>query len=224
MNSPRRGEPALYCSVVSRRRISAFYWTSSAIIDRTKSKTTRSTAIQFSSHDRHSSHPTGPLLARSECCPRLCQTFTNTDGEAHILKKSTSSCTTLPSQPQLPHHPFQLKTSSHPTMPPRTPLSTATSPIRLQSVSKLKIKRPNTTETSPCMGPMSAMLTCWASTASAASAGNTSSLNCAALEQALRECMDFSRKTPSKKSTINYHLQRLYPNVAGPRKRRGSLG
>ena len=69
-------------------------------------------------------------------------------------------------------------------------------------------------------------LDCWASTSSTTQASNTSTsaFSCAALEQALRECMDFSRKPPSQKSTINYHLQRLYPNIRGKTKKKGSLG
>ena len=44
-----------------------------------------------------------------------------------------------------------------------------------------------------------------------------------ALEQALRECMDFSKKQPPKKNDINYHLHRLFPNISGPKKRKGVL-
>ncbi|RMZ77047.1 hypothetical protein DV738_g4622, partial [Chaetothyriales sp. CBS 135597] len=106
-------------------------------------------------------------------------------------------------------------------MPPKGS-STAINPVRLQSVKKLKVQRPDRTNVNPCMGPMSAVLT--ASGAQGASSAAASALSCAALEQALRECMDFNRKTPEQKSTINYHLQRLYPNIRGKTRRKGSLG
>ncbi|ETN43802.1 uncharacterized protein HMPREF1541_11126 [Cyphellophora europaea CBS 101466] len=104
-------------------------------------------------------------------------------------------------------------------MPPKG-LSTAANPIRLQSVKKLKIMRPQVQETSQCTGPMSAMLTCWASSASQTAQG---ALSCMALEQALRECMDFNKRQQPKKNDINYHLQRLYPKISGPKKRQGVL-
>lgn len=44
-----------------------------------------------------------------------------------------------------------------------------------------------------------------------------------ALEQALRECMDFSKQQPPQRNDINYHLQRLYPKIKGPTKRQGVL-
>jgi hypothetical protein len=79
--------------------------------------------------------------------------------------------------------------------------STQLNPIRLQSVARLKIKRPDKQEINPCLGPMSAMLSasrtcsllsglladgnlgCWASS-------GYSVQGCAQLEQTLRECMD----------------------------------
>ncbi|KAJ9651357.1 40S ribosomal protein mrp10 [Neophaeococcomyces mojaviensis] len=103
-------------------------------------------------------------------------------------------------------------------MPPKG-VSTAVSPIRLQSVTRLKIRHPDKQEANPCIGPMTAMLSCWASSANAA---NTT--GCAHLEKALRECMDKPRSTSGHKSNINYHLGRLYPQVAPPKKRKGSLG
>jgi hypothetical protein len=42
-------------------------------------------------------------------------------------------------------------------MPPKG-VSTAANPIRLQSVKKLKVQRPQIQEKNTCMGPMSAML------------------------------------------------------------------
>lgn len=61
---------------------------------------------------------------------------------------------------------------------------------------------------------------CWASSASQTASG---ALNCMALEQALRECMDFNKKQTPKKNDINYHLQRLFPKIRGPQKRTGVL-
>lgn len=58
---------------------------------------------------------------------------------------------------------------------------------------------------------------CWGS--SAQSAGG-----CANLEAALRECMDAPRPAKSSKSSINYHLGRLFPQIRGPRKKGGSIG
>ncbi|EXJ95031.1 hypothetical protein A1O1_00149 [Capronia coronata CBS 617.96] len=95
-------------------------------------------------------------------------------------------------------------------MPPKG-ASTAVNPIRLQTVSRLKIRNPDKQEPNPCLGPMSAMLNCWA--AGAASGG------CGHLEKALRDCMDAPSPPPKAKSTINYHLGRLYPNISGPKKK-----
>lgn len=104
-------------------------------------------------------------------------------------------------------------------MPPKG-VSTAVNPIRLQSVSRLKIRHPDKQETNPCIGPMTAMLSCWASSSNAGG----SSAGCANLEKALRECMDKPKNVSGHKSNINYHLGRLYPQVAGPKRRKGSLG
>ncbi|KIW16405.1 hypothetical protein PV08_06457 [Exophiala spinifera] len=43
-------------------------------------------------------------------------------------------------------------------MPPKG-ASTAVNPIRLQTVSRIKIRHPDKAEPNPCLGPMSAMLT-----------------------------------------------------------------
>lgn len=63
-------------------------------------------------------------------------------------------------------------------------------------------------------------LDCWASSANAAAG----SQGCAGLEKALRECMDKPRPKTGHKSNINYHLSRLYPQIKGPERRKGSLG
>lgn len=67
---------------------------------------------------------------------------------------------------------------------------------------------------------MTAMLSCWASSANATGG----SQGCAGLEKALRECMDKPRPKSGHKSNINYHLSRLYPQIKGPERRKGSLG
>ncbi|KAK5958517.1 40S ribosomal protein mrp10 [Knufia fluminis] len=104
-------------------------------------------------------------------------------------------------------------------MPPKG-ASTSVNPMRLQSVSRLKIRHPDKQEANPCIGPMTAMLSCWASSANATGG----SQGCAGLEKALRECMDKPRPKSGHKSNINYHLSRLYPQIKGPERRKGSLG
>ena len=54
---------------------------------------------------------------------------------------------------------------------------------------------------------------CWAST-------GHSVAGCAAIEAQLRACMDTPRPKNEKKSTINYHLMRLYPKISPPTKRK----
>jgi hypothetical protein len=123
----------------------------------------------------------------------------------------------------------------HPIIMPPKGASTAIQPIRLQSVSRLRIRHPDKAEANPCLGPMSAMLSteapihvqlqsdtyfltdCWGSS-------SQSSGGCAHLEKALRECMDVPRPAKGSKSSINYHLGRLFPQIRGPRKRKGSIG
>ncbi|RJE18866.1 hypothetical protein PHISCL_08801 [Aspergillus sclerotialis] len=125
-------------------------------------------------------------------------------------------------------------------MPPKG-ASTRLNPIRLQTVERLRIRRPNKTDKNPCETAMSAMLNCWAS------AGHTAE-GCAALEEQLRQCMDtpvrlflfldgvifgylwefyvvltifflaMQRPKTKKTSNINYHLARMYPKLVGPTK------
>jgi hypothetical protein len=54
---------------------------------------------------------------------------------------------------------------------------------RLPPLPRLKIKRPNQAQENPCLGIMTSMLGCWASSGQGA-------VGCAALEQQLRSCMD----------------------------------
>ncbi|KAL1297312.1 hypothetical protein AAFC00_004863 [Neodothiora populina] len=88
----------------------------------------------------------------------------------------------------------------------------ATAP-RLPPLPKLRVRRPDQANANPCIGVMSSVLGCWASS-------GYSAQGCAALEQQLRACMDAPKAQSNKKSTINYHLSRLYPQIVGPHKRR----
>lgn len=69
-----------------------------------------------------------------------------------------------------------------PAMPPRTAPSLTTAP-RLPPLPKLRVRRANKAETNPCVGIMSSVLGCWASS-------GYSVTGCAELEKSLRECMD----------------------------------
>ncbi|OCL00348.1 mitochondrial 37S ribosomal protein mS37 [Cenococcum geophilum 1.58] len=82
----------------------------------------------------------------------------------------------------------------------------------LPPLPKLRVRRPNKPETNPCLGIMTSVLGCWASS-------GYSVQGCAQLEQKLRACMDAPRPTTQKKNTINYHLSRMYPKIIGPHKR-----
>ncbi|RAH49043.1 mitochondrial 37S ribosomal protein mS37 [Aspergillus aculeatinus CBS 121060] len=97
------------------------------------------------------------------------------------------------------------------------PASTRLTPIRLQTINHLRVRRPNKNEPNGCVNVMSAMLSCWAS------AGGSVE-GCAALEQQLRQCMDAPKPKRQGRSTINYHLMRMFPNVRGPQKKDGVLG
>ncbi|KAL8851682.1 MAG: hypothetical protein Q9221_003413 [Calogaya cf. arnoldii] len=82
---------------------------------------------------------------------------------------------------------------------------------RLPPLQKLRVRRPNEAQANPCVGIMTSMLGCWASS-------GYSAPGCMALEQSLRACMDQPKPPEQKKNTINYHLMRLYPNIRGPKK------
>ncbi|KAF2400965.1 mitochondrial ribosomal protein 10 [Trichodelitschia bisporula] len=84
---------------------------------------------------------------------------------------------------------------------------------RLPPLPRLKVKHPNAAATNPCLGVLSSVLSCWASS------GYTAA-GCIALEQSLRMCMDVKRPENNKKNTINYHLARMYPKIVGPQKRK----
>ncbi|RPB24063.1 hypothetical protein L211DRAFT_837968 [Terfezia boudieri ATCC MYA-4762] len=87
--------------------------------------------------------------------------------------------------------------------------------FRLPPLPKLRIRRPNKEASNPCLGVMTAVLGCWASK------GHQSGIEgCGKLEEALRVCMDTKKAAAPRKSTINYHLSRLYPKLIGPHKRK----
>lgn len=71
-------------------------------------------------------------------------------------------------------------------MPPRT----ITTAPRLPPLPKLRVRRANKAETNPCVGIMSSVLGCWASS-------GYSVTGCAELEKSLRECMDVPVCLPS---------------------------
>ncbi|KAF2460407.1 hypothetical protein BDY21DRAFT_369425 [Lineolata rhizophorae] len=98
-------------------------------------------------------------------------------------------------------------------MPPRPGKSTVPAAPRLPPLPKLRVRRPNKTEDSPCLGFMTALLGCWASS-------RNQYHMCSQLENQLRVCMDTSKQAPAKKSNINYHLSRMYPQIVGPRKKK----
>ncbi|KAF2154055.1 mitochondrial ribosomal protein 10 [Myriangium duriaei CBS 260.36] len=93
------------------------------------------------------------------------------------------------------------------------PITKAAAP-RLPPLPKLRVRRPNAqAQQGPCVGVMTTVLACWASSGHAAQA-------CALLEQQLRACMDAPRPNAQRKSSINYHLGRFYPQIVGPTKKK----
>lgn len=79
-------------------------------------------------------------------------------------------------------------------------------PMRLPPVPFLKVKDTSVTNKNPCVPVMTSVLACWAS-------AGFSTTGCAALENALRQCMDSPPPARATKSTINYHLTRMYDRV-----------
>ncbi|KAK1990771.1 CHCH domain-containing protein [Colletotrichum falcatum] len=79
-------------------------------------------------------------------------------------------------------------------------------PMRLPPVKVLRVRQPNKKVQDPCVQIMTSVLACWAS-------AGFSSTGCAALENAMRNCMDRPRKEKPAPSTINYHLGRMYDQV-----------
>ncbi|KAF2228803.1 mitochondrial ribosomal protein 10 [Viridothelium virens] len=98
-------------------------------------------------------------------------------------------------------------------MPPKAGQAATKVAPRLPPLPKLRVRRPNQAEANPCLGVMSSVLGCWASS-------GYSAQGCAQLEQQLRACMDARKPDQQKKNNINYHLSRLYPNMRGNQKRK----
>ncbi|RMY90551.1 hypothetical protein D0861_03604 [Hortaea werneckii] len=109
---------------------------------------------------------------------------------------------------------------------------------KLPPLPKLRVRKPDRADANPCIGVMSSVLVrpdvviraidgledqraytnacatgCWASQ-------GYSAQGCAMLEQQLRACMDARKPQETKKSNINYHLSRFYPQIVGPHKRK----
>ncbi|KAL5339064.1 37S ribosomal protein Mrp10, mitochondrial [Aspergillus crustosus] len=97
------------------------------------------------------------------------------------------------------------------------PTVTGVKPIRLNSITYLRVKRPNQNQSNACATVMSSMLNCWAAT------GQGSEM-CAILETQLKECMDTQQNKNKGENTVNYHLMRMYPKVVGPKKKKGVIG
>ncbi|OBT88771.1 hypothetical protein VE02_02390 [Pseudogymnoascus sp. 03VT05] len=98
-------------------------------------------------------------------------------------------------------------------MPPKKVAVPKAIRVHLPPLPKLRIKKPNQNNNNPCLGILTSVLTCWASS-------GYSVAGCTALETSLRVCMDTPRSKDLKKNTINYHLSRMYPQIVGPRKRK----
>ncbi|KAH9840425.1 mitochondrial ribosomal protein 10 [Teratosphaeria destructans] len=90
--------------------------------------------------------------------------------------------------------------------------ATASSP-KLPPLPKLRVRRPDKAEPNPCLGVMSSVLGCWASQGYAAA-------GCHMLESQLRACMDARKPMAAKKSNVNHHLSRFYPQIIGPHRRK----
>ncbi|KAK6538019.1 hypothetical protein TWF694_010912 [Orbilia ellipsospora] len=83
--------------------------------------------------------------------------------------------------------------------------------FRLPPLPRFRVKSTNKQQVHPCNMVMTSVLGCWASQGHAAK-------GCEQFEQALRTCMDTSKPAKQGKSTLNYHMSRLYPKIAGPQK------
>ncbi|TDZ24874.1 37S ribosomal protein MRP10 [Colletotrichum sidae] len=82
----------------------------------------------------------------------------------------------------------------------------AKQPMRLPPLKVLRVKQPNKKPENPCIAVMSSVLACWAS-------AGYNTQGCAALENALRTCMDQPAAPPQASSSINYHLNRMQDRV-----------
>jgi len=83
--------------------------------------------------------------------------------------------------------------------------------FRLPPLPRFRLRSSRKKQEHPCTAVMTSVLGCWASQ------GHASQF-CERFEEALRTCMDTTKRIEPKKSTINYHMGRLYPKIAGPQK------
>ncbi len=122
-------------------------------------------------------------------------------------------------------------------------MSIANTKMRLPPLKVLRVRNPNQQESNPCVTVMSSVLGtrtsarhAWPShrtfcslapdtdtkyTACWASAGYNTT-GCAAVEQALRSCMDGPAPPPKPRNNINYHLSRMHKKIGGPRKHKAA--
>ncbi|ROT38277.1 hypothetical protein SODALDRAFT_379473 [Sodiomyces alkalinus F11] len=82
----------------------------------------------------------------------------------------------------------------------------AAKPIRLPPVKSLRVRNARKKVENPCINVMNSVLACWAS-------AGYNTAGCAALENALRTCMDAPLPAKAPTSSINYHLNRMYDRV-----------
>ncbi|RMY48967.1 hypothetical protein D0865_07777 [Hortaea werneckii] len=90
---------------------------------------------------------------------------------------------------------------------------------KLPPLPKLRVRKPDRADANPCIGVMSSVLG-MATRSANGEAGRMCAQGCAMLEQQLRACMDARKPQETKKSNINYHLSRFYPQIIGPHKRK----
>ncbi|KAF3916508.1 hypothetical protein ABW20_dc0101248 [Dactylellina cionopaga] len=90
----------------------------------------------------------------------------------------------------------------------------STKNFRLPPLPRFKVKSTARQQAHPCNMVMTSVLGCWASQGHAAK-------GCEQFEQALRTCMDTTKFNQQGKNTLNYHMARLYPKIAGPQKPHG---
>ena len=139
----------------------------------------------------------------------------------HIYLPPVYQPHTQPQTKHNPNHAPQRHLNRHPTHPPTIRLPPA-NPAPGQSRSK-PLPRPHVRHVEyvlfhpPNTHFSNTHTDCWGSNSQSAG-------GCAHLEAALRECMDAPRAAKTSKSSINYHLGRLFPQIRGPRKRGGSIG
>ncbi|KAI1375993.1 mitochondrial ribosomal protein 10 [Hypoxylon crocopeplum] len=92
-------------------------------------------------------------------------------------------------------------------------MSASQRPIRLPPLKVLRVRNPNGQGERPCVAIMSSVLACWASS-------GYSTVGCAQVEQALRQCMDGPPPSKPKGNEINYHLSRFKDKLTYPEKKR----